>query len=140
MTLASKFMLFMAAMVLIGTHGCALRTQDYASVTKSRLHALEQLGVAAIEKQKGLDGITTIAAFVDLMKTEAEGASQQYIVDQWGSPFLFASVTKDKTQGILFVSLGSDVADERDDLRLWIVRPGNDKNDIYVSRSWADKN
>jgi serine protease inhibitor len=116
--------------------GCLERRSDFAGATKSRLHLLEILGKAAIEKHKSLEGVSSIADFLDLMKAEAEGKTKEDEIDEWSRPFLIASYKSKQSAGILFVSLGVDANDASDDLRVWVFVPNIENGDIRVSRSW----
>jgi hypothetical protein len=66
--------------------GCVARPSDFAGVTKSRLHLLGILGKAALERQKPLDGVASIADFLELMEVEAEGRFENDEADEWGRP------------------------------------------------------
>ena len=116
--------------------GCSTRPSDFAGVTKSRLRLLEHLGKSALEKQKSLEGISSITDFLDLMKVEAEGTFKQDETDEWSRPFLVVPYISKELKGILFVSLGTDVNDTRDDLRLWLLMAQGDGQEVVVSRSW----
>ena len=116
--------------------GCVARPSDVAGVTKSRLQLLGLLGKAALEKQKPLEGVTSIGDFLDLMKGEAEGRFENDEADEWGRPFLVATSTSKASRGIQFLSLGRDVNDGRDDLRLWLFVPDIGTDDVVTWRSW----
>lgn len=116
--------------------GCVARPSDVAGVTKSRLHLLGLLGKAALEKQKPLDGVESIGDFLDLMKVEAEGRFENDEADEWGRPFLVATYSSKTSRGILFLSLGRDVNDGRDDLRLWLFMPDTANDEVVTWRSW----
>ena len=116
--------------------GCVARPSDVAGVTKSRLHLLGVLGKAALEKQKPLDGVESIGDFLDLMKVEAEGRFENDEADEWGRSFLVATSTSKASRGIQFLSLGRDVNDGRDDLRLCLFVPDIAKDDVVTWRSW----
>ena len=116
--------------------GCVARPSDFAGVTKSRLHLLGILGKAALEKQKPLDGVASIADFLGLMKVEAEGRFENDEADEWGRPFLVATYSSKTSRGIQFLSLGREVNDGRDDLRLWLFVPDIGTDDVVTWRSW----
>ena len=125
-----------AIVVALLALGCVARPSDFAGVTKSRLHLLGVLGKAALEKQKPLDGVESIGDFLDLMKVEAEGRFENDEADEWGRSFLVATSTSKASRGIQFLSLGRDVNDGRDDLRLWLFVPDIAKDDVVTWRSW----
>ena len=125
-----------AIVVALLALGCVARPSDFAGVTKSRLHLLGVLGKAALEKQKPLDGVESIGDFLDLMKVEAEGRFENDEADEWGRPFLVATSTSKTSRGIQFLSLGRDVNDGRDDLRLCLFVPDIAKDDVVTWRSW----
>lgn len=125
-----------AIVVALLTLGCVARPSDVAGVTKSRLHLLGLLGKAALEQQKPLDGVASIGDFLDLMKVEAEGRFEDDEADEWGRPFLVATSTSKASRGIQFLSLGRDVNDGRDDLRLWLFVPDTGKDEVVTCRSW----
>ena len=125
-----------AIVVALLALGCVARPSDFAGVTKSRLHLLGVLGKAALEKQKPLDGVESIGDFLDLMKVEAEGRFENDEADEWGRSFLVATSTSKASRGIQFLSLGRDVNDGRDDLRLCLFVPDIAKDDVVTWRSW----
>ena len=125
-----------AIVVALLALGCVARPSDVAGVTKSRLHLLGLLGKSALEKQKPLDGVESIGDFLDLMKVEAEGRFENDEADEWGRPFLVATYSSKTSRGIQFLSLGRDVNDGRDDLRLWLFVPGIGTDDVVTWRSW----
>lgn len=116
--------------------GCVARPSDVAGVTKSRLHLLGVLGKAALEQQKPLDGVASIGDFLDVVKVEAEGRFEDDEADEWGRPFLIATSTSKTSRGIQFLSLGRDVNDGRDDLRLWLFVPDIANDEVVTWRSW----
>ena len=125
-----------AIVVALLALGCVARPSDFAGVTKSRLHLLGVLGKAALEKQKPLDGVESIGDFLDLMKVEAEGRFEDDEADEWGRPFLVATYSSKTSRGIQFLSLGREVNDGRDDLRLWLFVPDIGTDDVVTWRSW----
>ena len=125
-----------AIVVALLALGCVARPSDVAGVTKSRLHLLGLLGKSALEKQKPLDGVESIGDFLDLMKVEAEGRFENDEADEWGRSFLVATSTSKASRGIQFLSLGRDVNDGRDDLRLCLFVPDIAKDDVVTWRSW----
>jgi hypothetical protein len=125
-----------AIVVALLALGCVARPSDVAGVTKSRLHLLGLLGRSALEQQKPLDDVASIGDFLDLMKVEAEGRFEDDEADEWGRPFLVASFTSKTSRGIQFLSLGRDVNDGRDDLRLWLFVPDTGKEEIATWQSW----
>ena len=125
-----------AIVVALLALGCVARPSDVAGVTRSRLHLLGILGKAALEKHKPLDGVESIGDFLDLMKVEAEGRFENDEADEWGRPFLVATYTSKASRGIQFLSLGRDVNDGRDDLRLWLFVPDIGKEEVVTWRNW----
>ena len=125
-----------AIVVALLALGCVARPSDVAGVTKSRFYLLGLLGKSALEQQKPLDGVASIGDFLGLMKVVAEGRFEDDESDEWGRPFLVASLTSKTSRGIHFLSLGRDVDDGRDDLRLGILVPDTGKEEIVTWQSW----
>ena len=125
-----------AIVVALLALGCVARPSDVAVVTKSRLHLLGLLGKSALEQRKPLDDVASIGDFLDLIKVEAEGRFEDDEKDEWGRPFLVATYSSKTSRGIQFLSLGRDVNDGRDDLRLWLFVPDIGTDDVVTWRSW----